>query len=55
VWGLVLVWEVLLAFGHQHLGLTQAAVTAELIGQLASPTTVTQDLPALEPYRLGRF
>jgi len=28
--------KVLLAFGHQHLGLTQAAVTAELIAQLAS-------------------
>ncbi|MDN3685010.1 FAD-dependent oxidoreductase [Vibrio sinaloensis] len=26
--------KVLLAFGHQHLGLTQAAVTADLIYQL---------------------
>ena len=28
--------KVLLAFGHQHLGLTQAAVTAEMIAQLAA-------------------
>jgi D-amino-acid dehydrogenase len=28
--------KVLLAFGHQHLGLTQAAVTAEWVAQLAS-------------------
>ena len=49
--------RVLLAFGHQHLGLTQAAVTAELIAQIASPATVTtaHKLPAIEPYRLDRF
>ncbi|MFJ2709712.1 FAD-dependent oxidoreductase [Pseudomonas sp. NPDC087346] len=49
--------KVLLAFGHQHLGLTQAAVTAELIAQLASsPTTPTlPGLPELAPYRLSRF
>ncbi|QJI36747.1 NAD(P)/FAD-dependent oxidoreductase [Pseudomonas sp. ADAK13] len=47
--------KVLLAFGHQHLGLTQAAVTAELIGQLVSPAFFSQDLPALGPYRLSRF
>lgn len=44
--------KVLLAFGHQHLGLTQAAITAELIGELASSGT----RPAvLEPYRLDRW
>ena len=48
--------KVLLAFGHQHLGLTQAAVTAELIAGLASPTASSvQGLPAIEPYRLDRF
>lgn len=49
--------KVLLAFGHQHLGLTQAAVTAELIAQIASPATVARSLrlPAIEPYRLDRF
>jgi D-amino-acid dehydrogenase len=47
--------KVLLAFGHQHLGLTQAAVTAELIGQLVSPVFFSHGLPALEPYRLSRF
>lgn len=45
--------KVLLAFGHQHLGLTQAAVTAELIAQLAAPAPHGQ--AALEPYRLDRF
>jgi D-amino-acid dehydrogenase len=43
--------KVLLAFGHQHLGLTQAAVTAERIGQLAAGESV----PELKPYRLDRF
>jgi len=43
--------KVLLAFGHQHLGLTQAAVTAERIGQLAAGEAV----PELKPYRLDRF
>ncbi|QTP57460.1 FAD-binding oxidoreductase [Billgrantia antri] len=40
------------AFGHQHLGLTQAAITAELVTALVSGTT-----PALElaPYRVTRF
>ncbi|MFJ7284351.1 NAD(P)/FAD-dependent oxidoreductase [Pseudomonas sp. NPDC099000] len=47
--------KVLLAFGHQHLGLTQAAVTAELIAKMASPAPHTHGLPAIEPYRLGRF
>jgi D-hydroxyproline dehydrogenase len=47
----------LLAFGHQHLGLTQAAVTAELIAQWVSPIYVPQPqgLPALAAYRLDRF
>lgn len=43
--------KVLLAFGHQHLGLTQAAVTAEQVAQLASGEAVA----GLEAYRLGRF
>lgn len=48
--------KVLLAFGHQHLGLTQAAVTAELIAQMASPhRAASHGLPALPPYRLDRF
>jgi len=49
--------KVLLAFGHQHLGLTQAAVTAELIAQLALPGSVAAStgLPATGPYRLDRF
>lgn len=43
--------KVLLAFGHQHLGLTQAAVTAEWVGQLVAGERV----PELQPYRLERF
>ncbi|MBS7846339.1 FAD-binding oxidoreductase [Pseudomonas fluorescens] len=44
--------KVLLAFGHQHLGLTQAAVTAEMVGALASGDQVPS---GLAPYRLDRF
>ncbi|KAB0495860.1 NAD(P)/FAD-dependent oxidoreductase [Pseudomonas vancouverensis] len=49
--------RVMLAFGHQHLGLTQAAVTAEMIAQMAAPLTgnQAQSLPATAPYRLDRF
>ncbi|WP_213938008.1 FAD-dependent oxidoreductase [Pseudomonas sp. dw_612] len=49
--------KVLLAFGHQHLGLTQAAITAELIARIAAPGTThtAPALPAIEPYRLDRF
>jgi len=43
--------KVLLAFGHQHLGLTQAAVTAEWVGELARGGQA----PSLAPYRLDRF
>lgn len=41
--------RVLLAFGHQHLGLTQAAVTAQWVGGLVMGESVN---PA---YRLDRF
>ena len=47
--------KVLLAFGHQHLGLTQAAVTAEMVGQLASTAPTFSGLPSLAPYQLDRF
>ncbi|WP_263262361.1 FAD-dependent oxidoreductase [Pseudomonas sp. RIT-PI-S] len=47
--------RVLLAFGHQHLGLTQAAITAELIAQAACPGAMPHSLPALDPYQLARF
>ncbi|WP_338486857.1 FAD-dependent oxidoreductase [Pseudomonas trivialis] len=43
--------KVLLAFGHQHLGLTQAAVTAQMIGQMLSH----QRVPQWASYRLSRF
>jgi D-amino-acid dehydrogenase len=49
--------KVLLAFGHQHLGLTQAAVTAEMIVRMATPAATSHigDLPANASYRLDRF
>ncbi|NUU37629.1 FAD-binding oxidoreductase [Pseudomonas sp. C2B4] len=49
--------KVLLAFGHQHLGLTQAAVTAELIAQMTLPARAIegQGLPTIKAYRLDRF
>ena len=47
--------KVLLAFGHQHLGLTQAAVTAEMVGQLQDSQRSGAGLPDLKPYRLDRF
>ncbi len=40
------------AFGHQHLGLTQAAVTARWITQLMTEQNLSADL---QPYRLQRF
>lgn len=44
--------NILYAFGHQHLGLTLAAITSELIAQLAtqSPTSVS-----LSPFDIQRF
>jgi D-amino-acid dehydrogenase len=44
--------NILYAFGHQHLGLTLAAITGDLIAQLAtnSPTAVS-----LTPFDLQRF
>ncbi|MBF6030854.1 FAD-binding oxidoreductase [Pseudomonas sp. P115] len=47
--------KVLLAFGHQHLGLTQAAVTAQMVGLLDHPQGQRAQIPALGPYRLDRF
>jgi len=39
-------------FGHQHLGLTWAAVSAKLLGELL---TGSQPTISLEPYRINRF
>jgi D-amino-acid dehydrogenase len=47
--------KVLLAFGHQHLGLTQAAITAEMVLEWVPGCSVQPGLPAPEAYRLGRF
>ncbi|WP_299204391.1 FAD-binding oxidoreductase [uncultured Amphritea sp.] len=44
--------QLLFAFGHQHLGLTQAAITAELIIQRMQNEDTQIDLT---PYRVTRF
>ncbi|ART82547.1 FAD-dependent oxidoreductase [Oceanisphaera profunda] len=44
--------RLLLAFGHHHLGLTQAAVTAQLMLSLVSGTPPELDIT---PFRLARF
>jgi len=44
--------RVIYAFGHGHLGLTQAAATAELVTTLAGGQTPTVDL---KPFRAQRF
>lgn len=44
--------KVLLAFGHQHLGLTQAAITADLILELVEGKSPSVDL---SPFTLKRF
>ncbi|MDX6028981.1 NAD(P)/FAD-dependent oxidoreductase [Vibrio natriegens] len=44
--------QVMLALGHHHLGLTQAAVTAQSIVELAMNKSSSLDL---SPYRLSRF
>lgn len=51
--------KVLLAFGHQHLGLTQAAITAEWITRLAGAPALAADasraMPDLSTFSLSRF
>lgn len=44
--------RILYAFGHQHLGLTMAAITAELITSIAEERPSTIDLT---PFRIERF
>ena len=44
--------NVLMAFGHGHLGLTQGATTGRLIGELASSQPTSIDL---SPFRIDRF
>jgi D-amino-acid dehydrogenase len=44
--------RVFYAFGHQHLGLTMAAVTAELVTALATETAPAIDLA---PFHIERF
>ncbi|BBN81758.1 amino acid dehydrogenase [Pseudoalteromonas sp. A25] len=44
--------NILFAFGHQHLGLTQGAITAKLIAQLCQDEQPSLDLT---PYRIDRF
>lgn len=46
--------QVLLAFGHHHLGLTLAGITGKLIAELANGETPTHDISAFSPGRFGR-
>lgn len=45
--------NLLYAFGHQHLGMTLAAVTGEAIAALASRSTPTNDLAPFDAARFG--
>ena len=47
--------RVLYAFGHQHLGLTMAAITAELTASLAGDSDPVIDLAPFRIERFGRF
>ncbi|MGF1777440.1 NAD(P)/FAD-dependent oxidoreductase [Vibrio nomapromontoriensis] len=44
--------NILLAFGHQHLGLTHAAITAELMGQMIEKQATSLNVA---PFTLRRF
>ena len=44
--------RMLFAFGHQHLGLTQAAVTADLLNELVHNQPASMDI---EPFSIERF
>ena len=44
--------NIVFAFGHQHLGLTQAAITAQIVSQLCLGEKTSIDLT---PYRIDRF
>ena len=45
--------NILYAFGHQHLGLTLAAVTADVVGQLATQSATTVDLSRFDIRRFS--
>lgn len=45
--------NLLYAFGHQHLGLTLAAVTAEIVGAIATGNTTPIDIRAFDIARFG--
>lgn len=45
--------NLLYAFGHQHLGLTLAAITGELVGALAAGQPTAIDLTPFDPARFG--
>ncbi|WP_323141153.1 NAD(P)/FAD-dependent oxidoreductase [Massilia phyllosphaerae] len=47
--------KVMLAFGHHHLGLTQAAVTAEMVARFDAQASPGNGLPEAAAYKLSRF
>lgn len=46
---------ILYAFGHQHIGLTLAAVTADWVARLAQLAQDSHELELLKPFSLARF
>jgi D-amino-acid dehydrogenase len=44
--------NIMLAFGHQHLGFTQAAITAEILAQMMRNEKTCIDIT---PYSVTRF
>ena len=46
--------RVLLAFGHQHIGLTLGGLTGKIVTELAQGQTPEHDISAFAPHRFGR-
>jgi D-amino-acid dehydrogenase len=45
--------EIILAFGHQHLGLTLAGITGKMVVAIAAGATPTVDIAPYSPQRFG--
>jgi len=45
--------DVILAFGHQHLGMTLGSITGKLVAEIATNQPLTMDISAYSPSRFG--
>ena len=45
--------DVILAFGHQHLGMTLGGITGKLVSEIATNKPMTMDISAYSPDRFG--